>query len=312
MSVFSAGSRDGCRGKASLLITSSPAFVENYFDQISSVRSPVLLIENKVFTGDGTVSVPVRGGVSAKPWQIGWFGAIRCARSFALLSRLTRSFGGEIEVVIRGRPTARYLRFREPRRERALHAVRRSLPQSDDLAKIYGEVDFAWAIDFFEEGQNSEWLLPNRLYEKGVERCDSSRARAYGDGSLAGLEGCRRQVGRSAGSVSQRLLPGAEGRGSGRSSASDCGARSGDVALPSEECSALVTRMARPAAREPVVDVDDFPIGRSDRAGMACPCCAVQHGSNRTARTTALRFRQHCSERRRPNGCRSRRNRSAV
>ena len=35
----------------------------------------------------------------------------------------------------------------------------------DDLAAIYGEVHFSWAIDFFEEGLNSAWLLPNRLYE---------------------------------------------------------------------------------------------------------------------------------------------------
>ena len=35
----------------------------------------------------------------------------------------------------------------------------------EDLAAIYNEVQFTWAIDFFEEGQNSSWLLPNRLYE---------------------------------------------------------------------------------------------------------------------------------------------------
>ena len=35
----------------------------------------------------------------------------------------------------------------------------------EDLAAIYGEVHFTWAIDFFEEGLNSSWLLPNRLYE---------------------------------------------------------------------------------------------------------------------------------------------------
>ena len=33
------------------------------------------------------------------------------------------------------------------------------------MATIYREVHFSWAIDFFEQGQNSEWLLPNRLYE---------------------------------------------------------------------------------------------------------------------------------------------------
>ena len=35
----------------------------------------------------------------------------------------------------------------------------------EDMAAIYREVHFSWAIDFFEHGQNSEWLLPNRLYE---------------------------------------------------------------------------------------------------------------------------------------------------
>ena len=35
----------------------------------------------------------------------------------------------------------------------------------EDLQKIYDEVHFSWAIDFYEAGQNSNWLLPNRLYE---------------------------------------------------------------------------------------------------------------------------------------------------
>ena len=30
------------------------------------------------------------------------------------------------------------------------------------------DVDFAWAIDFYEAGSNSDWLLPNRLYEAGL------------------------------------------------------------------------------------------------------------------------------------------------
>lgn len=35
----------------------------------------------------------------------------------------------------------------------------------EDLSEIYNDVQFTWAIDFFEEGLNSDWLLPNRLYE---------------------------------------------------------------------------------------------------------------------------------------------------
>jgi len=35
----------------------------------------------------------------------------------------------------------------------------------DDLGAIYGDVHFTWALDYFEESQNSAWLLPNRIYE---------------------------------------------------------------------------------------------------------------------------------------------------
>jgi hypothetical protein len=34
-----------------------------------------------------------------------------------------------------------------------------------DLPAIYGDVHFSWAIDYYEIGQNSTWLLPNRIYE---------------------------------------------------------------------------------------------------------------------------------------------------
>ncbi len=37
----------------------------------------------------------------------------------------------------------------------------------EDLAGIYGELDLVWAGDFMEAGFNSEWLLPNRIYEGG-------------------------------------------------------------------------------------------------------------------------------------------------
>ncbi|MFC0201994.1 hypothetical protein [Paracoccus rhizosphaerae] len=33
------------------------------------------------------------------------------------------------------------------------------------MPRIYGQVDLAWLIDRYQAGQNSDWLLPNRLYE---------------------------------------------------------------------------------------------------------------------------------------------------
>ena len=158
----------------------------------------------------------------APPWRIGWFGALRCRRSLELLADFTRRQGGRFEVVLRGRPALSefpdfhafveaepYLSFRGPYRN------------PEDMAAIYGEVHFSWAIDFFEEGQNSEWLLPNRLYEgcrfgavpismgntetgrflnqqdigvllvRGHARDARSRARPHGRGSLRQGEGAR-------------------------------------------------------------------------------------------------------------------------
>lgn len=151
-----------------LLVTSSPAFIANYFKPFGQVAAPVELVENKYFE---TAPIAADDRLKAEnpvapPWRIGWFGALRCRRSLELLADFTRRQGGRFEVVLRGRPALSefpdfhafveaepYLSFRGPYRN------------PEDMAAIYGEVHFSWAIDFFEEGQNSEWLLPNRLYE---------------------------------------------------------------------------------------------------------------------------------------------------
>lgn len=153
---------------AALLITSSPAFVRDYFTRFGQSAAPVALLPNKVLElgaprAPGPRAAPPSEG---EPWRIGWFGALRCAKSLELLAAFTRRAGGRFEVVLRGLPAYRefadfdgfvaaepYLSFAGPYRN------------PDDLAAIYGEVHFCWAIDFFEEGLNSAWLLPNRLYE---------------------------------------------------------------------------------------------------------------------------------------------------
>jgi succinoglycan biosynthesis protein ExoL len=156
---------------ARLLITSSPAFVENFFKPKSGLDLPVLLLENKVLQlGEASVAKPEpRLPKQGEPWKIGWFGAIRCRKSLDILSAFAEQMNGGVEVIIRGRPAysefadfdaqvknAPFVRFEGPYRN------------PEDLASIYNEVQFTWAIDFFEEGLNSEWLLPNRLYEGGL------------------------------------------------------------------------------------------------------------------------------------------------
>lgn len=197
--------------EASLLITSSPAFVEHYFQPLSGVDLPIMLLENQVLELTNTASAihepataesrtpPLPG----KPWRIGWFGALRCAKSLKLLSEFTRAMQGRVEIDLRGRPAhGEFDNFdalvaREPFIH--FHGPYRN---PEDLARIYQQVHFVWAIDFYEEGQNSSWLLPNRLYEgcrhgglpialKGTETARYLRRKAIGfeieQGSVAAL-----------------------------------------------------------------------------------------------------------------------------
>ncbi|WDR03545.1 hypothetical protein PSQ19_05500 [Devosia algicola] len=100
------------------------------------------------------------------PLRIGWFGALRCARSLKALGQLSDAMDGGIEVVLRGRPAV--TEFDDFHREvdaRSYMRFEGGYRNPDDLVAIYQGVHLVWAIDFFEAGQNSMWLLPNRLYE---------------------------------------------------------------------------------------------------------------------------------------------------
>lgn len=151
--------------QASLLLTSSPAFSRNYFDLHGSL--PTEVVENKVIWDGGEQGRnPALATESTGPLRIGWFGALRCSCSLEALSGLADDMDGDVEVVLRGRPA-----LTEFNDFNAIVAAQKHLRfagayrNPDDLAAIYSDVHLAWAIDFFEEGQNSKWLLPNRLYE---------------------------------------------------------------------------------------------------------------------------------------------------
>jgi succinoglycan biosynthesis protein ExoL len=191
---------------ASLLITSSPAFVEHYFQPLSGVDLPVLLLENQVLDLAGHAPMPAMAHTPpqpGEPWRIGWFGALRCSKSLKLLSEFSRAMQGRVVIDMRGRPAHSEFDDFEALVERepyvSFHGPYRN---PEDLAEIYAQVHFVWAIDFYEEGQNSSWLLPNRLYEgcrhggipiamHGTETARYLQRKSLGfeiaDGSLAAL-----------------------------------------------------------------------------------------------------------------------------
>jgi succinoglycan biosynthesis protein ExoL len=150
-----------------LLVTSSPAFIANYFEPFGQIGAPVELIENKYFEATSVAAMNFEvDGPPPPPWRIGWFGALRCRRSLELLADFTRRQAGRFEIVLRGRPAlSEFADFHGFVEAEPWLSFRGPYRNPEDMPAIYSDVHFSWAIDFFEAGQNSEWLLPNRLYE---------------------------------------------------------------------------------------------------------------------------------------------------
>jgi hypothetical protein len=175
---------------ASLLISSSPAFFREYFEKRQFSVTPwpgrTLLVENKALdlTPAQTPAVPVP--MPGAPWRIGWFGMIRCRRSLDQLCDLARRRPDLVEVIIRGRPSYTEFEDFDAQVQNVPGVAFGGVYRQTDLPALYGEVHFNWAIDYFETGGNSEWLLPNRIYEGG--RFDAVPLAASGNETARWLE----------------------------------------------------------------------------------------------------------------------------
>lgn len=157
--------------RASLLITSSPGFINHYFIPLSHVNLPHRIVENKVFWPEAPETVPAScpPRPAGPPWRIGWFGAIRCRTSLELLSKLVAAQRGQLEVIIRGKVAHdQFADFEATVAAKPGLRYEGPYRYPEDLESIYREAHFSWCIDWFEAGENSAWLLPNRLYEGGL------------------------------------------------------------------------------------------------------------------------------------------------
>ena len=153
-----------CMRGASLVLTSSPAFEARYFRAVQGYRGKILLLENKVLS----LSEPLpalRTPSAGPPWKIAWCGVLRCRRSLEILRQLAQTQGDRVQIELWGAPALDQIPdFHEIVGSSAQMRFMGSY-RPEDLATIYGDAHFVWAIDYYEQGGNSDWLLPNRLYE---------------------------------------------------------------------------------------------------------------------------------------------------
>ncbi|MEQ8357004.1 MAG: glycosyltransferase [Kiloniellaceae bacterium] len=159
-----------------LLVVSSPGFIENYFRSRQGYRGRCFLLENKISFAQAVAverprEAPLVDCAAAEVparWVIGWFGTLRCPKSLDILCQIAAALPDKVEIYMRGVPTE----TGQETFERAIAGHPNMIYGGEyrnpgDLAEIYGRVHLTWAFDFLDEGSNSKWLLPNRIYEGG-------------------------------------------------------------------------------------------------------------------------------------------------
>lgn len=155
------------------LIVSSPAFLTEHFEKHYGPQEKVRLVENRVVggmqkrprhSGDELQKLP-----AGEKLKLGWVGILRCRRSLDTLCRLAEKYRNELTIELYGRPALTEVPDFDERIEKHSNINFHGRYKSpEDLERIYQDLDLIWSIDFMEAGQNSVWLLPNRIYEGGV------------------------------------------------------------------------------------------------------------------------------------------------
>lgn len=155
---------------ATALVVSSPGFLRAHFEARQGYTGEVRLLENRVLWPDVApprVTTPQEGVP-----VLGWVGALRCPRSFALLAEAARRAGDELRVELHGAVHYHQL----PNFDRTVASTpaltwHGAYKYPQDLGRIYGRLSCVWGQDLWQSGANSDWLLPNRIYEAGYFGC---------------------------------------------------------------------------------------------------------------------------------------------
>lgn len=163
-------------GKCALVIVSSPGFVREYFVPVQSFTGPFALLENKLWFDEQPVPRPdgPRHRASGEPLTLGWVGSLRCNESLEILLEVADRMGPDLRVRFFGNVHSHALPdfdVRIARHPNVEYCGPYAYPQG--LAMAYGACDLVWAQDLWQRGANSDWLLPNRIYEASWFGCPS-------------------------------------------------------------------------------------------------------------------------------------------
>jgi succinoglycan biosynthesis protein ExoL len=162
-----------CLRQIRLLIVSSGGFHSNFYLPVQRYQGRWFLLENKLpasvraVASDRTAPAKTRQPLSG-PITVGYFGLIRGDATLDLIERLAKKLGDRALFRFAGIITSvDPTRFRHVVETNPNILYEGQYANPADLPRLYGSVDFAWALDLEHIEGNSRWLMPCRFYEAG-------------------------------------------------------------------------------------------------------------------------------------------------
>lgn len=155
--------------RAKLLVVSSPGFIHHYFKPCQRYAGEFYLIENKLYFHNDKISRPSKSSLltsTNKPIVLVWAGNLRCQKTLDALMQLASAAQENIYIRFHGVISD----FLIPDFEKQIQDItnieyRGPYCWPDGLQEVYQDADLVWAQELSWKGHNSDWLIPNRIYE---------------------------------------------------------------------------------------------------------------------------------------------------
>jgi succinoglycan biosynthesis protein ExoL len=159
--------------KYRLLVVISPGFLDDYYRHWLKVKTPALVIENKLEASfvNGAIAPESLSQLPGKPLtdrplRIGYFGLLRDEWSWQVLEKLAMTRPHDFEIIFAGLPI-NPSNLPERTREHANMEYRGEYRSPQDLSSLYNSVDMVWACypHIGPNEWNLRWGRPNRFFE---------------------------------------------------------------------------------------------------------------------------------------------------
>lgn len=150
-----------------LIVGISSGFFDGYYYGRLNVKTPSLVIENKLEQGSIPVYTPsIYTPLKEGPLRIGYFGLLRDEWSFNVLKKLAHDYPNEYVIYYAGMLVNPPDLDKQVEDALNMHYIGQYKSPSD-LPHIYDKVDMVWACytKILENDWNLKWGRPNRFFE---------------------------------------------------------------------------------------------------------------------------------------------------